>query len=182
MTSPLLLKKHRAAFDIYDRDRDGKIRQADFKGLALALAKARGQSAESEEATGLIERFDLVWQSLSPVDHDKDGVIGFEEYLAGSLALIADKDVYRANQDDRIKFIFDLFDTNADGQITLDEYEQFFDACGLDKAAAAGCFAKLDLNADGRLTRDEVVAADFEYSTSDDVNARGNWLLGPIAI
>jgi Ca2+-binding EF-hand superfamily protein len=181
MPSPLLVQKHRAAFNIYDRDRDGKIRRDDFRALALAITGARGQAPDSPEALGLIERFDLVWQSLSPVDTDGDGIIGFDEYLAGMMALISNVEFFRAGQDDRIRFIFDLFDTNNDGEITLDEYTTFFEACGIDRSAAPFCFAKLDRDGDGRLSRDEVLRADFDHATSEDPEALGNWLLGPLA-
>ncbi len=49
-----------------------------------------------------------------------------------------------------------------------------------DRSRAAPGFQRLDHDADGKLRQEEIRAAAVEYFTSEDPDADGNWLYGPL--
>lgn len=77
-----------------------------------------------------------------------------------------------------IGFLFDLFDANHDGYISIEEYTDIFMAYGIDIKYAAKAFVNLDINADERLSKSEILYAVETFLVSDDPKERGNWIFG----
>lgn len=77
-----------------------------------------------------------------------------------------------------IGFLFDLFDANHDGYISIEEYTDIFMAYGIDIKYAAKAFVNLDINQDDRLSKSEILYAVETFLISNDPNERGNWIFG----
>lgn len=77
-----------------------------------------------------------------------------------------------------IGFLFDLFDANHDGYISIEEYTDIFMAYGIDIKYAAKAFVNLDINQDERLSKSEILYAVETFLVSDDTRERGNWIFG----
>jgi len=75
---------------------------------------------------------------------------------------------------------FDICDRDDNGFLEQSEFAKFHQAFGCKSANSQLAFQKLDSNGDGQLTVDELVIAWQEYYTSNDPNARGNWLYGDV--
>jgi Ca2+-binding EF-hand superfamily protein len=79
---------------------------------------------------------------------------------------------------ERGRVIMQLFDRDRDNRISLEDWQLFWRTIGTAEADFETAFQKLDRNGNGYLTFDEIIAAGQEFFTSDDPEARGNWLYG----
>jgi Ca2+-binding EF-hand superfamily protein len=173
-------KLHRA-FGLLDADGDGRLTEADLTGLADHLAAAFDVSDETAKIARLKETLDEIWrtdlQSMDPAGTGLDAT-GF---TAGIL---------RAVENDREGFVqrfgamaqawLDIGDTDGNGVLSQEEFTLLYTrVLGVAPDDLAAAFAALDLDGDGSLDRYEIQRAAEEYYTSDDADARGNWLFGP---
>ncbi|MGW4806217.1 EF-hand domain-containing protein [Kitasatospora sp. NPDC004272] len=71
-----------------------------------------------------------------------------------------------------------LCDRDDDGRVTAEEFTRFHRALGLPPGTAGLAFERLDLDGDGTLSVAELAAALWEFWTSEDAGALGNWLFG----
>ena len=51
--------------------------------------------------------------------------------------------------------MFDIVDTDADGMISLQEFEVYFECVGVGKEHAKASFDAIDADRDGKISRDE---------------------------
>lgn len=77
-----------------------------------------------------------------------------------------------------IGYLFDLFDHNRDGYISIEEYRDIFDIYEIDQFFVVKSFNNLDLNKDKRLSKQELNKAVETFLTSDDPLMKGNWIFG----
>jgi Ca2+-binding EF-hand superfamily protein len=89
-----------------------------------------------------------------------------------------DPNLYNKFVDDFAGEIFDNFDSDKDGYISLDEFIDMFCAYRIEVRFAAKAFRKIDLNHDDLISRGELISAVKEYFISNDEDAPGNWLFG----
>jgi Ca2+-binding EF-hand superfamily protein len=55
-----------------------------------------------------------------------------------------------------------------------------YDGLGIDPTHSSDAFRRLDRDGSGKISKEEFRAAITEFYLSDDENAPGNWLLGPM--
>lgn len=88
------------------------------------------------------------------------------------------------NFEDAVIRIADAFmcivDTTGDGSLDFDEYVRMYAGLGIDLTHSSDAFRRLDRDGDGKISYEEFRAAITEFYLSDDENAPGNWLLGPM--
>ncbi|MBY8854447.1 hypothetical protein K7G98_41880, partial [Saccharothrix sp. MB29] len=71
-------------------------------------------------------------------------------------------------------------DGDGDGCLELEEYVRLGEALGVPPQDMKTAFRRLDRDADGSLPPGEIHEAVVEYFTSEDPEADGNWLYGPL--
>lgn len=179
--TPFQKRKLGKMFDTMDMNRDGLVERSDFRRRVDALARLRGWTEESPEYARNLEFAMDEWQSLrESADVDDDARISREEFLRYVDIFLDDRDAVRAYARGDAQLMFDAMDVDGDGRIAAAEYRIYLEACGMDASAADEFFAHADLNEDGRMTRAEMSHAMEEYLLSDDPEAGGNLLFGPL--
>ncbi|WP_330294221.1 EF-hand domain-containing protein [Streptomyces sp. NBC_00503] len=179
--TPILTRKLQHMFNLLDVDQDGYLTMADLPALADALAVPF--AAQPEKIQTLREALLRIWEAhLGQMDENGDGRLDTAEYERGIRAATAeDPKAFLRTMHAAVAAWFSLFDTNGDGHLDLDEYTQLGQAIGgISPQDMAKAFQRLDRDGDGRLQPEEIRVAVIEFFTSEDPDADGNWLYGPL--
>ncbi|GAA3463777.1 MULTISPECIES: EF-hand domain-containing protein [Saccharothrix] len=176
----ILTRKLNHMFRILDTDQDGHLTARDMPAMADALAVPFAEQPEKVER--LRAALLHIWEAhLERMDEDGDGRLTAAEYELGvRTALAEDADALLDSLNDTVAAWFSLFDADADGYLELEEYVRLGEALGVPPQDMKTAFRRLDRDADGRLPPCEVREAVVEYFTSEDPEADGNWLYGPL--
>jgi Ca2+-binding EF-hand superfamily protein len=180
LTSLQDLKLDRA-FTHLDVDGDGQIEREDVLALGARLLIGFGEAPTSAKGKDVIETLDGLWDALlDELDLGRDGRVTTDDFRDGMAAAFVHGGQYDPVLGPTVDAVARLCDTDDDGEVGLDELRTLHDAFGLDAGEAEVALAKLDLNGSGRITVAELSEAAREYYTSDDPEALGNWLFGPL--
>ncbi|GAB4843911.1 hypothetical protein Ancab_013875 [Ancistrocladus abbreviatus] len=121
------------AFNLIDRDGDGKITKCELEALFSRIGTA---TPSEEEIAAMMREMDI----------DGDGCISLEEFEAISPAFgpVSDKAELRQT--------FEVFDADLDGKITAEELMKVFSAIGDERCTLEDCkrmIRSVDKNGDG---------------------------------
>jgi Ca2+-binding EF-hand superfamily protein len=179
--SPLLQRKLRRMFEIFDLDGDGRIAASDYLRRLDALAQLRGWDRSSPEYVRHLGRASEEWRNLmDTADTDEDRGVTWEEFIRFGEIFLDDADAVRAYARGDVQLLFDAMDADGDDRVTLDEYRTYLEVSGADASGADALFQHADRDGDGRMTRDEMARAFEEYLLSDEPDAPGNHFFGPL--
>jgi Ca2+-binding EF-hand superfamily protein len=169
-------------FGLYDLNKNGYLQLEDFTDIAEKLCEKLEYKPGSKHHEFLVRKtVALFHRLLADIDHSDEQKI----YVEGWLDFF-NKEVVSKGQEESLEeyveliigYLFDLFDENHDGYISLNEYKQVFEIYGIDVQYVDKAFDNLDLNKDARLSRYELIRAVETFLTSDDPLERGNWIFG----
>ena len=179
MLSALKKRKFTAFFKTFDEDGNGFIEQSDIEAIVLNLTKIRKESVGSTTYNFLHTKYMADWLGLlQATDTNGDGKISLEEWFVfHDLQLQEATPYWRVGEKTSVQFLFELIDLDGNGEIGENEYALFLKAYNV-KTDASTIFPKLDLNGDGHISLQEFVTICEQFYTSDDEEARGNWLFG----
>lgn len=175
-------KKLTHYFNILDHNKNGKLQDDDFIGIGENVCLNLGLSLQSKEHDYFIKKSREMFQIfLKGLHKSSNESISLEEWLT-----YFDEEVYKAKNIDLIKryialtvkYVFDLYDQNDDGLLTIDEFTDMWTIYGIQVKYSAKSFVKLDLNHDEVISKNELVNAVKEFFISDDPSASGNWIFG----
>jgi Ca2+-binding EF-hand superfamily protein len=174
-------RKLMVLFDMYDIDKNGLLEQADYERIGQNLAASLHYQPGSPEYARLSASQMAVWNSIyqlcgAPASQS----VTPEEYLAALDQLLSDKNNYQTIVGTWTDSLIELSDQDGDGRLSQQEYVANARSFNIDEEAATEAFRRLDRNGDGYLTHDEISQGVEEYFYSDDPQAPGNWLGGPI--
>ena len=132
------ITEFKAAFELFDRDRDGAINNNELGTVMRNL----GQNPSEEELKQMIREVDL----------NGDGTIDFKEFLCLMLKKMDDSDI-----DDELETAFKAFDLDKDGYITPHELRNGMLNLGEEYSPeeAEEMIKEGDLDNDGRIDYDE---------------------------
>lgn len=182
MLTDLQTSKLTRYFRLYDVDDDGRVARPDFERVVENVRQLHGAQEGSADHRGLREGYLARWRSLAAsADVDQDGGVDLAEWLAYWDGVLADDARYDAEVSEVAGRLFEVFDTDEDGVLGADEFVNFYAVYGLKSALARQVFLDLDADGDGRLTLVELVDMARQFYRSDDPEAPGNRLFGPIA-
>ena len=176
-------KKQAWYFHIVDLDRNAYIEAADWDALAQNLCALRGIPEGSEAYGQVMGVVGTVWENICKVcGVTPEGRIDLEQWLEfeDQMAVNCDEALYDNYVNTLVRGAFDVFDVNKDGQLSLQEWAQLYAAWRVEPRFAPEAFQKIDRDGNGFITKDELVQVVKEFHQSDDPNAPGNWLFGPI--
>jgi Ca2+-binding EF-hand superfamily protein len=171
LASDLVRRKLTRVFDGLDVDGSKVLERRDFELLAKRYAEYNDWPEDSEQSQSM-EAFLMMWWDMleAHCDANGDGRLTPDEFI----------EAFDARDDDAIDggaaVIFDAFDTDRSGTISVEEYRRFLLIYGMDASQADEDFARLDSDADGALTREEFSEIMLQYFRSEDPDERGNFL------
>lgn len=179
--TPLQKRKLTRMFEVLDVNDDGFVDRSDFTARVEAVARLSGWDERSREYVRNLDVALEEWRALcETVDTDQDGRVTLAEFLTWGNIFLDDRAAVRAWARGDVQLLFDSMDTDGDERITIQEYRTYLTVCGVDASAADAFFAHADLNEDGRVTRAEMSHAVEEFLVSENPEAGGNFLFGPL--
>lgn len=172
-------RKIRRVFAAFDRDDDGFMEAADHLHMTRAVAALRGWTPESPEYALVASIFMGTWDQLQ-AGSGGEGRVGWDVYQAYMGAALGDPEGFLAAAGPAADFIFDLFDRDGDGHLTVAEYGVFLHLYRGRAADASAVVARLDPAGNGAISKEAFRTRFCEFHLSDDPQVPGNWFLGPL--
>ncbi|WP_421535067.1 EF-hand domain-containing protein [Pseudomonas marginalis] len=188
MMTPFQTYKMTRLFNFYDMDGSGKLEKADSMRRAEKRMLISGWAPDSEQAQQLQAINMQHWAMLCRyADSDGDGKISLGEWLAAHDAeighcKIATFDNFSPLMKTFLESILKSLDTDADGYYSVEEYAQLLkNFSNVDGAQVQELFKLMDTDKNGRFSYEEMKQAVAEYYMSNDINAPGNLIFGPLS-
>ncbi|TMR08621.1 hypothetical protein ETD86_46970 [Nonomuraea turkmeniaca] len=181
MAIDLLNHKLDRAFDHIDASGNGVVEREDLLGLGARILVGFGESPTSVTGASLVDSFDGIWSVLSQaLERDVDSGIARPDFRTAMTEAFVFGDRYDTVFRPATVAVAELCDGDRDGEIGLAEFRTMLCAFGVAYDDVDEAFDRLDRAGKGTLSVDGLVAAASEYYRSDDPNATGNWLFGPL--
>ena len=178
MLTNLQQRKMTRLFHVYDLDKSGYIEEYDYMRVAENFARLRGLRIGSDGYNKLRAKFAFVWEYIQKFgDVSRDKAVSLIEFLEYADSLLEGN--YAAVEGSTGSFLFELIDSDGDGQITLDEFRIFYEGYNIQDAVADGIFDKLDLNSDSIISAEEFAELGYDFHYSSDPDCPANWFFGP---
>ncbi|MFC7898502.1 EF-hand domain-containing protein [Streptomyces sp. NPDC057381] len=173
MTTDLVTANLAALYDTFDSTRTGYVDADIFKMRADHVCAGLVPDSFSPERQAIRDVFAAWWNHTSAADHDGDGRVSRDEFIAAHRSKRAAGIVLAlANA------LFDAVDTDQNDEISQEAFTGFYQVCRITDEATRTAFEKLDVNGDGVITREAYLDAVRQFMTSNDPLAPGTWLLG----
>ncbi|MCF6474920.1 hypothetical protein FAF44_42085 [Nonomuraea sp. MG754425] len=181
MAIDLLNHKLDRAFDHIDASGNGVVEREDLLGLGARILVGFGESPTSVTGASLVDSFDRIWSTLSEaLERDGDSGIARPDFLRGMTEAFVTGDHYDPVFKPATRAVAELCDGDGDGKIARGEFRTMLCAFGVAYDDVDEAFDRLDRTGRGALTVDDLVLAAADYYRSEDPNASGNWLFGPL--
>ncbi|MDJ1185678.1 EF-hand domain-containing protein [Roseofilum casamattae] len=177
--TPFQEKQWKRVFDIYDANGNGVIEKTDMEQKMAQIAQVSDLSSWEYDRV-YNHLMNINWHYMeSSADLNHDGQVTFDEwkdYIGALLSTPGGKGELAFVVD----MAFELFDTNGNGFITLDEYKAFYQCLGLDANLAEGVFHYLDgtTTHDNRIDYNDFMGLVNQFIQGEDSGAPGNYLFG----
>ena len=165
---------------VMDQDRNGVLEKEDFRRIGESLCTLWGYKPDTLEYDRVIANNLKSWKTFKSYFKDKNAVANEEQFIHFFEKMLApgSKKLYKKFVLNMVSSLFDAFDANEDGVISIDEYSDMFLCYHIPIKYSAKAFVKLDQNGDGHITRKELACAINEFFRSNNEKSPGNWLFG----
>jgi Ca2+-binding EF-hand superfamily protein len=173
-------RKFSMLFDWFDQGGDGVLTGDDVQAMG-SLFTALAPEDDHANASAMRNAFDNWWQLLlAHGDSDGDGRVSRSEFCTVMTADVTSPQHFEGAVLAIVDALMRALDTNGDGVLSHDEYVRMYSALGIPPEHSKAAFARLDRDSDGHISHEEFRQAINEFYLSDDENAPGNWLIGPM--
>lgn len=174
------LKKVKSVYqNLYDSNKDGIIDKNDFKDCMKKISSLH-HWANNDDAYRLAKDIlENVWEGLQKdADINEDGIVTLDEWVKMWNKFSESGKVPQWNEE-YIKFMFLANDTSGDGFVDRGEFVTVQKIFGNSEADSNKAFDKLAQGAkEDRLSKEDFTSLWHEYFTSNNAEARGNYLFG----
>ena len=179
MLSEIIKNKMIARFKFYDVNSSGTLEASDYEAMVQRMTSARNLEPGSEEYRKLHDKMMNEWEELQRhADTSSDQKVTLTEWLVYCEQVIADRAIYDVVVVGQTNAIFETFDADKDGAVSVDEFIAYYDAYGKDAESARKNFATITRDAP-QMTKSRLLEIMEEFHFSEDANAPGNFLWGP---
>ncbi|MEU5306880.1 EF-hand domain-containing protein [Streptomyces noursei] len=172
------VKKLERTFSALDRDKNGYLEYSDFQAIVDGIGREFGHGKDSRQLKALATAYRKLWDDLvRHADTDNDNRISKQEYIESSVRTVDDT----ARFDSIVEpgnAVFDVIDTDGDGQISEEEFARLQQVWGVTAKNAIETFRANDADGDGMLSRQELIKGIREYFASPNYDHPGNWFFG----
>jgi|GEM_PF-643320 hypothetical protein len=184
-------------FSMYDACNLGVLKISDFECLAQRLADLRGWKVDSSSYEDISSKFIYLWNrmrsEIKNVYNSQPEVLNnpdawstqirtqvtLEEWFTYFEVVLPNPD-YHQEVLTLSDAIFTVVDTDQSGNLDKVEWAELFRAYNISVIYVDETFAKIDGNGDGNLSKDEVMTMIKEFYFSNDPEAAGSYMFGPI--
>jgi len=182
MPSKLQLAKLHHFFNILDYNRNGILQEGDFTEVGINMCEVLGIEKDSEKYADIIDRSKRLFkQMLHDMGLSNQSEIPLDKWIEFFTTY-----VYNTKDTSHLKnyillitlYVFDVFDQNNDGTLSVDEYIDMFTIYHIDVKYSAKSFVNLDVDKNSYISKRELLNAVTEYFISNDPKSEGNWLFG----
>ncbi len=165
---------------VLDQDRNGVLDGNDFEKIGESLCLMWGYKPGTLEYQKVIDNSLSSWKIFKSYFESKNVEPNEEQFLHFYSKMISPggDSLYKKFVIKMVSSIFDAFDLNEDGVISVDEYSDMFMCYHIPIKYSAKAFVKLDRDGDEFITKKELKRAVDEFFKSDDKSVSGNWLFG----
>lgn len=171
LENPFWNKKLDRALKIRDVDKDGVISRSDFELTLKRFSQVEGISQERLATYRRhVEEMCTKWGLT-----DASKSLSYDEMKRITAKIAEDQ-----NKRELFTDLFNLLDTNQDGDISFTEWQTFYRCMGVDLAYAKASFDAVDRNGDGGISRDEFLDYHCEFLFSTENNLNSAILYGPL--
>ena len=181
MLTQLQSQKLRHFFNILDYNKNGVLQQDDFDRVGVNLcANFDIPEGTDDYQKMILKSRRLFHQVLKDLNKTSGSTITIKEWLQLFDQIIDQQDMEKLKYYIKLTtiYIFDLFDVDKNGIISLDEYVDMFTIYHIDVKYSAKSFLNLDTNNDDSISKVELFNAVTDFFISDDTDAAGNWIFG----
>ncbi|RMI47273.1 calcium-binding protein [Actinomadura harenae] len=180
MSTPVKNQKFNMLFNWFDQGGDGLLTHDDFQAMGELFADL-DTSDDHANASAMRDAFEKWWQVLLAYgDTDGDGRITRPEFLTLMLANVTSPEHFGEAVLAIADALMRALDTNGDGVLSHDEYVRMYSELGVPPKHSRDAFRRLDRDGSGSISHEEFRTAITEFYLSEDMDAPGNWLIGPI--
>ncbi len=166
-------KKVYRAIRVRDANKDGYISKADFE-LIVQRYKDIGAPEEHLKKLDKVFTAHCVRYDLT----DESAKLTYDQFAAMLARTAKNKD-----EDKRVDFFKSMFvviDIDGNGEISFQEWVEFYKAMGIDTQYARASFDAMDANKDGIISKKEFAAYINEYFFSSENKLNSSILYGPL--
>lgn len=168
-------------FQCLGQSRNNALELKDFNRVAEAFRTAHGWDEEDDQLVAITLRLTEFWRVLVLCsDADGSGDISLDEFL---IFFSATRDMTRGFNGmippwakNLVEILLGSMDRDGDGQISLQEYQEYLIAIG-SHLHAETAFDKLDLDNSGYIEVEEFDTLMAQYLSSQDEDDPGNQLV-----
>lgn len=181
MLTQLQSQKLRHFFNILDYNKNHVLQKQDFDRVGVNLCLTLGIEEGTDDFNKVIQKSRrLYFQLLKDLDKPDNSDITIDEWIVLFDQIIGEQDMEKLKYYIKLTtiYIFELFDQDKNGILSLDEYVDMFTIYHIDVKYNAKSFLKLDTNNDDCISKVELFNAVTDFFISDDPDAGGNWIFG----
>jgi Ca2+-binding EF-hand superfamily protein len=184
MLSELRTRKLTKLFAMYDAQNQGVLRFSDFERIVHKLAGLRGWKPGEEKYERLNNKYAFRWITMQAeikqkANKNMDYKIHIDEWLRYH-ELAFQNETYQQEVTSIAELIFDIIDLDESGNLDRQEWMVLFQVFNIPVVYLDETFDKIDRDHDGSISKEEFLPLLEEFYYSDDPNAAGNGIFGPI--
>ncbi|MEM7298036.1 MAG: hypothetical protein AAF391_07200 [Bacteroidota bacterium] len=165
---------------VLDQDRNGVLESNDFREIGESLCVLWGYKPDTPEYDKVIDNSLSSWRAFKAYFESQNAEANEEQFVKFYTKMLSPRgeSLYQKFVVKMVSGLFDAFDINEDGVISVDEYSDMFMCYHIPIRYSAKAFVKLDRDGDDFVTKKELMVAVDEFFKSSDEKAPGNWLFG----
>lgn len=181
MLSELRTRKFTALFACFDFDKNGVLEKGDYEHFAHNLSQAYDLRPGSTQYAAMHAETMALWEFIHTVaDKDGDHRISPAEFITAYGAMTDDDATFQQLLMSYAEYVIRTGDQDGDGRLDEDEYATILWCYGIADADARAAFHHLVTDGSGYLTNQAMEQVFAEFFRSDDPDAPGNWMIGPL--
>ena len=169
--SEFWVKKLRNEARVRDTNKDGFVTLSDYH---IVIERYKEMGASKEHLKKLEDNHNLLCKALGIVN---DSVkLTYDECIANFAKSCA-------NVEEILKIFsthFEIIDADGNGEISFQEWVNYYKAMGIDVTYARASFDAMDTNSDGVVSKEEFFAFNKEYYVTTEDKLKSSLLHGPL--
>jgi Ca2+-binding EF-hand superfamily protein len=168
-------------FDMLDVTKDTYVTESDVVKLAAGISQIMPGLPNPQKSLDFKNAMLGWWRALLPVMNvQQDGMAGREEFCGAMVEVILEQGRFEEVFQPVAVTWFRLYDADDSDSLSLEEFHVLSKALEISPADTEAGFRKFDVNGDGELSEEEFIEVARQFYASEDPDAAGNWLYGPL--